>query len=46
MFYKDKICNNIYLSNLDLTKVSHALGVHVHKEGFNRNLAKNEQMFM
>lgn len=40
MFYKNKICN------LDLTKVSHALGLHVHEEGFNRNLAKNEQMFM
>ena len=43
MFYKNKICNNICLSNLDLTKVSHALVVHVHKEGFNRNLAKKEQ---
>lgn len=46
MFYKNKICKDIYLSNLDLTKVSHALGLHVHKEGFNRNLAKNEQMFI
>ena len=46
MFYKHKICKDIYLSNLDLKKVSHAFGLHVHKEGFNRNLAKNEQMFM
>lgn len=32
MNYKNKIYNDIYLSNLDLTNVSHALGVHVHKK--------------
>lgn len=46
MFYKNKVYNDIYLSNFDLTNVSHAWGLHLHKEGLNRNLAKNEQMFM
>ena len=32
MFYENKIYNDIYLSNLDLTNVSHALGLHVLKK--------------
>ena len=32
MFYENKIYNDIYLSNLDLTNVSHALRVHVLKK--------------